>query len=183
MAEIPLPSPPLSGNGFALRPFQPEDYEAASAGREDPESARWVNALPFGDAESMAAAGEAERRAGHILHLCAIGEDGRFLGEVVLCRRTVEMAEVDVAEIAYVVAPEARGRGIASQAVRLVTEWAFAELGVKRAEVSVHPDNAASRRVAEKAGFQFEGVLRSLKLIRGVRVDACRYSRLPADPG
>jgi ribosomal-protein-alanine N-acetyltransferase len=88
-----------------------------------------------------------------------------------------------VGEIAHVIVPEARGRGIAPDSVRLLSAWAFAELPFERLQLSVHPDNAASRRVAEKAGYVFEGTLRSMKLIRGSRVDGCLYSLLRADAG
>lgn len=57
------------------------------------------------------------------------------------------------AVLAYWVAPAARGRDIASEALRLVTEWLF-DVGISTsAELEIHPGNAASRRVAEKAGF------------------------------
>jgi RimJ/RimL family protein N-acetyltransferase len=95
--------------------------------------------------------------------------------------RTPEAAEVGTGELAYVVAPAARGRGIATAALRLFSEWAFARLELTRLQLSIRPDNAASRRVAEKAGYTYEGTLRSAKVIRGKRVDAAFYSLLPSD--
>jgi RimJ/RimL family protein N-acetyltransferase len=93
--------------------------------------------------------------------------------------RTPEAGEVGIGEIAYVVAPAARGRGIASAAVQALSGWAFARLRLARLQLSIRPDNLASRRVAEKAGYMYEGLLRSSKLIRGERVDAALYSLLP----
>src|SRR3954470_6682026 len=52
-------------------------------------------------------------------------------------------------------------------------------LGIHRA--SVAPENVASQRVAEKAGFMQEGILRSYREIRGVRRDLVAYSLLPGD--
>ena len=117
-----------------------------------------------------------------VLHL-AIGEDetGEYLGEILLFVRTAEAAAVGIGEIAYVIAPAARGRGVATSAVRLLSEWAFSRLELQRLELSIRPDNLASRRVAEKAGYRYEGTLRSTKLIRGTRVDAALYSLLPRD--
>jgi RimJ/RimL family protein N-acetyltransferase len=101
---------------------------------------------------------------------------GEYLGEVVLLRR----AQL-VGELAYVVAPAARGRGLAGEAVRVLSEWAFEELGLARLELRIEPANTASHRVAEKAGFQREGLLRSAFVLRGRRTDVFLYSRLPTD--
>jgi RimJ/RimL family protein N-acetyltransferase len=54
----------------------------------------------------------------------------------------------------------ARRRGVATRAVRLLAEWARRELGLTRIEILPHHDNAASRRVAQKAGFRDTGDLK-----------------------
>ena len=180
---VPFPSPPLAGTGFVLRPLSESDYEAARASREHPETAEWVNALPEADGARMIRLVESRRRAGRLLHLAiADDENGSYLGEIVLFLRTPEAGEVGIGEIAYVVAPAARGRGFASAAVRALSAWAFSELKLERLQLSIRPDNVASRRVAEKAGYAYEGILRSTKLIRGRRVDAAVYSLLPDEP-
>jgi RimJ/RimL family protein N-acetyltransferase len=79
-------------------------------------------------------------------------------------------------------APAARGRGVASAAVRVLSAWAFSELKLERLQLSIRPDNVASRRVAEKAEYVCEGTLRSSKLVRGRRVDGAVYSLLPDQP-
>lgn len=86
-----------------------------------------------------------------------------------------------LAGVGYWVAQPARGRGIATAAVSLVSRWAIDELGLKRIELWTVPGNVASQRVAEKAGFAREGVLRSYSEIRGKRTDAVMYSLLPDD--
>jgi RimJ/RimL family protein N-acetyltransferase len=85
------------------------------------------------------------------------------------------------AELGYVVAPEARGRGVAGEALRLLTEWAFATLGALRLELLIGSENLASQRVAERCGYVREGVLRSLYLKPGIREDTQIWSRLPSD--
>ena len=87
-----MPSPALRAPGFVLRRFAPADYESARVAREEPESARWVNPLPQPDVESMTRFLDEARQAGKLLHLAI-----------------ADAAEVDEGEIAYVVAPEARG--------------------------------------------------------------------------
>lgn len=65
---------------------------------------------------------------------------------------------------------------------RVLADWAFAERGLARLELHVDPANAASLRVAEKASFAFEGVLRSYEEIKGVRHDVAIHARLASAP-
>jgi RimJ/RimL family protein N-acetyltransferase len=65
--------------------------------------------------------------------------------------------------------------------LRLVARWAIEELGAGRVQLITDPANVGSKRVAEKVGFQKEGTLRSLVLIKGTRRDAVMYSLLPED--
>ena len=104
-------------------------------------------------------------------------ETGRLLGG---CE--VRLKGSGVAEMSCWTGHEDRGRGVASRAARLVCDYAFHELGVARVEVLVEPDNLASRRVAEKAGFVQEGILRDVAQVGDERRDMVLYSRLPADP-
>ena len=182
MPAILYPHPPLVGEGFVLRRFRARDFNAAVAARADPEAARWVNAISFAIGGAMARYLEAQRRRGTLLHFAVVDpDDTEYLGEVILFLRSPQAAELDIGEIAYVIAPAARGRGIAPAAVRLLSEWALPTLGLARLQLSIAPGNAASVRVAEKAGYRYEGLLRSLKVIRGHRVDSLLHSRLPDD--
>jgi len=182
MPAILYPHPPLVGGGFVLRRFRARDFNAAVAARADPEAARWVNAIAFAAGGTMARYLEAQRRRGTLLHFAIVDPDEtEYLGEVVFFLRSPQAAELDIGEIAYVIAPAARGRGIAPAAVRLLSEWALPTLRLARLQLSIAPGNAASVRVAEKAGYRYEGLLRSLKVIRGHRVDSLLYSRLPDD--
>ena len=102
-------------------------------------------------------------------------ESGAFLGMVALVQ--IDRAGRQ-AEAGYVVAPRARGRGIAVRALQLLTEWALGELELERIELRISSDNVASVRVAERCGYVREGVLRSLHLKQGLRDDVAVYSRL-----
>ena len=81
----------------------------------------------------------------------------------------------------YWVAPEARGRGVATRGMRLLCGYATAELGIARIELWIEPENVASRRVAEAVGFRREGLMRSFMRIGGRRRDMLMYSLLPGD--
>ena len=82
------------------------------------------------------------------------------------------------ASVGYWLAPEARGRGVATHAVRLLARWAFAELGLARLELTCGPDNEASQRVAERCGFVRGSLLRSRITFKGARRDTVIYSLL-----
>ena len=85
------------------------------------------------------------------------------------------------AELGYVVVEQARGRGYASRALALLTDWGFATLGAERLELLIGVDNEPSKRVAAKCGYQRDGVLRSFATKPGVREDMELWSRLPTD--
>jgi RimJ/RimL family protein N-acetyltransferase len=63
------------------------------------------------------------------------------------------------AELSYWVAPAGRGGGAATAALEAAATWASALPGITRLRLVIHPDNPASRRVAEKAGFVAAGVI------------------------
>jgi RimJ/RimL family protein N-acetyltransferase len=77
-----------------------------------------------------------------------------------------------VGDVGFLVAPQARGRGYASAALAALCGWGFTALGLARIEWRAYVGNDASRRVAEKAGFVFEGTARRAVSHRGQRVDA-----------
>lgn len=56
--------------------------------------------------------------------------------------------------------PEHAGKGYTTEAVRLLGEYLFARKRINRLQLNIHPDNAASKRVAEKCGYTFEGIMR-----------------------
>lgn len=83
--------------------------------------------------------------------------------------------------VGYWLLPEARGKGLATRAVRLISRWALRDLGLARLGLSTEPANDASQRVAERSGFKREGILRSFSEIDGRRIDCIIFSLLPKD--
>jgi RimJ/RimL family protein N-acetyltransferase len=102
-------------------------------------------------------------------------ESDDFLGFVALVKVDLETQE---AEAGYIVASNARGRGVATRALRVLTAWAFAELPLERIELFVDVANPASEIVAQRCGYTREGVLRWTYLKRGLRSDTIVYSKL-----
>jgi RimJ/RimL family protein N-acetyltransferase len=152
--------PTLRNGDLILRPKRAEDADAITAACQDPEIPRWTLVpTPYtrADAEAFIAGSERDAADGRAANLVAVDADGRLLG-------SFSVMELDRApgfgEIGYWVAADARGRGVATRAVRLLADWARRELNLTRIEVLPHRDNAPSRRVAEKAGFHDTGELK-----------------------
>ncbi len=160
MPALSPPDPPLSDGVVALRPPRPGDADAAVAALRDPDVVRWTRVpgdyshADFADWLAVAAAGWA--RGDHLsLLIVDADEDERILGSVGL--HAVGTSRPDMG---YWVARDARGRGVAARAVRLLRDWAAPALGLGRIDVLVHPDNAPSLRTAERAGFARTGEYR-----------------------
>jgi len=83
--------------------------------------------------------------------------------------------------VGYWLLPQVRGMGLATRAVRLVAVWALRDLGLARLALLTERSNQPSQRVAERSGFQREGILRSYAEIDERRVDYVSFSLLPSD--
>lgn len=85
------------------------------------------------------------------------------------------------ASMGYWTVPRARGRGFAATAVEVAARWAIESFDLARVELYVEPENLASMRVAEKAGFTNEGLLRSWRTVGDQRKDMFMFSLLRTD--
>jgi RimJ/RimL family protein N-acetyltransferase len=121
---------------------------------------------------------EEGRAAGTRDGFAIIDADGTFLGTAVA--PTIDR-NTGTVELGYTIMPVARGRGVATQALGLITAWAFAALDAERIELYISVDNPASKRVAERNGYRYEGTLRSLYFKQGARADTEIWSKLPSD--
>jgi ribosomal-protein-serine acetyltransferase len=86
-----------------------------------------------------------------------------------------------LANLAYWVRTDRTSEGIATGSALLVAQFGLDELGLRRIEIVVAVDNKASRRVAEKTGAKFEGILRNRIKIGAENYDAAMYSLVPVD--
>ncbi|MFL6112828.1 MAG: GNAT family N-acetyltransferase [Catenulispora sp.] len=168
---------------FQLRPPSPRDVPDLVAMAHDEDIQLW-NPPRFGTDEAQAREW-VERSAdwddGTRPLFCVYdATGGRLLGMVSLHKIDFENSG---GELGYRVAPWARGRGVATTAVRTVTDWAFGYLDLTRVELFHALDNAASCRVAEKAGYRLEGALRSShRYGDGKLHDEHIHGRLATDP-
>jgi RimJ/RimL family protein N-acetyltransferase len=153
VVELPLPPPDRRGDAVVdLRPWQPDDAADLTAAWSDGSVAAGLGAPPLTD--EGAAVERIERWQaldddGKSLRLAVVAADGSLVGGVSLTEVRPDEA---TCEVAYWLAPSARGEGHATGAVRRLTEHAF-QLGFERLEVLTQADIDASRQVAVRAGF------------------------------
>lgn len=81
----------------------------------------------------------------------------------------------------YVFRKEDRGKGVMKEALTLFCAYLFATKKVERLQISIPDYSKAALRVAQKCGFQFEGIARSAFFHRGAYLDLCIYSLLRSE--
>ena len=162
---------------ISLRRWREDDVDAVVAACQDPEIHRWIPVLPQPYRREHALAfvrGEVEGIGEDQL---AIVEDGRVVGSI-----GMGVNRNRTGHIGYWCARQARGRGVTTRALRLLSLHGFEERGLQRLELITDPDNHASQRVAEKVGYRREGVMRShLDHADGRRRDSILFSLLPGE--
>lgn len=159
------------------------DADAVSAIFADRQTQRWLPlADEAGQIDGFAWCTDLARQrrdSGDGDHFAVVRrEDRRVVGSL-WTRRTDWGARST--EVSYAMAADARGFGLAAEAVLALAIALIMEHGFQRVELRVAPGNVASRRVAEKAGFSYEGLLRNAGFVRGGRVDLESWSFVSAD--
>ncbi|WP_327580981.1 GNAT family N-acetyltransferase [Nonomuraea sp. NBC_00507] len=174
-----LPRDVISSGPLILRPPVEGDAQGIVETCDDPVTAWFLPLLPspyrIEDTRDYFAHAAAKWEGGGAEF--AIIENGRYSGSV-----GVRPPDPwNVAEIGYMVAPWARGKGVASRAVRAVTDWLF-DHGIRRVELQAAVENVASLRVAYKCGFREEGRKREARSMRDGRyADLVAFARLRGD--
>ena len=159
----------------SLRLKREGDVGALVKACQDPEIPRYTNVpSPYGEEEARRwiEISETRRCAGTDVSLLVVDPEDRLLGSVGLHEISEKHRR---AEIGYWTAAEARGRGVATRAVRLLSRHAFESLPL---DITVEPENHPSHRVAERAGFRRDGVLRAWTESNGRQIDVVMYSLL-----
>jgi RimJ/RimL family protein N-acetyltransferase len=175
-----LAVPELKDDAIFLRRWNEGDIEANVAACQDAEAIRWMPRIssPYdeGDAREFFAHSEKGWEEGTFYGF-AIAErnTGRLIGSIGVSMNGA------IGEVGYFVFAGDRRRGIGERALRLVSRWALQELGLARLQLYAMVGNTASARLAEKAGFERDGVLRAWLDNRGTRADVIMHSLLPGD--
>ncbi len=154
MPSITLPDPPISDGVVSLRAWSHDDVSWIAEACQDQEIPRWTfvpSPYTEHDARGFVAAAAQALASGQCAELAVVdAHGGERLGATGL---VVIDWDRNAGDVGYWVAAGARGRGVASRALVLLTRWAFDALGLERLELRPHRDNAISRAVARRAGF------------------------------
>ena len=175
----------IDAPGVRLRAYRHEDRDAIVAGYNDPTTQEFMPTLPVPFTAEQAEwwideGAPALAKAGGVAYAIADPDTDVLLGGIGLDN---VLAVRGQAEIGYWVGPWARGRGVATAAVKALSAYAF-ETGLARLELITRWGNAASQRVAMAAGYQRESARRSLlPNNEGGRDDALAFVRLAGDSG
>lgn len=173
----------LRDGELVLRPWVEDDAPALVAACNDPEIVWWIPVIPSPYTEEDALAfirGRSRSAPEYSIpeHSFAVTVDGSLAGAIGLRVDSLNQG----GRIGYWVAAPARGRGVCTRALRLLSKWALDELELKRLDLITDPENLASQRVAEKVGFRREGVLRAhLRHPDGRIRDSVIFSLLPGE--
>jgi [ribosomal protein S5]-alanine N-acetyltransferase len=170
-SALPLLDHPLA----ALREMREDDVEPMFRILSQPavvEHTSWnVTA-----ASDLQAYGTQERSAGSMTRFAIVRrDDGMFIGSAGF--HTVSPLN-RTAEIAYDLASEVWGHGIARASVKTLVDWAFDHVGLVRVQGTTLVTNIRSQRVLEACSFEREGLLRRYRMVRGTPRDFFMYSRL-----
>jgi RimJ/RimL family protein N-acetyltransferase len=155
MVKVPV----LETERLRLRGHQLDDFAAYAALWADPIVTRYTSGRPLAEEEAWT---RLLRYVGHWALLRFgywVVEDkatGGFIGEVGFAenKRNIAGWVEETPEIGWILVSQSHGNGYATEAVRAVVTWGEERFGARRTGCIIHPDNAASIRVAEKCGYR-----------------------------
>ncbi|WP_079101951.1 GNAT family N-acetyltransferase [Carbonactinospora thermoautotrophica] len=178
-----FPETRLETDRLVLRPFRAEDVPDLVEMFADKECATWLTVpqpytFEHGLDWATRAAHELRETGDGIHWAVAERSTGRFVGAFGLEKTDWR---VRAAVVGYSVTPARRGQGYATEALRAIAEWLLREQGFARLELRAATGNVASQRVARKAGFRREGLLRGAGITSAGRADLVVYGLTPAD--
>ena len=181
--EIVAPADTLTDGVVSLRPWEAGDEAALVAAIDgDAEISSFLELIPqpYGEAEArMWIDAAAAMWRDQVASPFAVVVSGRVVGGA-----GINWIDRDhgVGDVGYWLRRDVRSRGYTTRAVRLLSRWAF-DLGCERLQIRADTENEASVRVAERAGFRREGVMRSIRFNPrlGRRMNFALYSLLPDD--
>jgi [ribosomal protein S5]-alanine N-acetyltransferase len=181
-AALSLPDPPISLGDFRLRAWATGDVAALVAAWRDPEMHKWMpeEADPF---EAEHALSFVEHASEHVMQGKALalaiadGSSDEAVGSV-----TLHVWGQRHWNVGYWVAASHRNRGLAGEAVKVLSRWAFvAYPNLERLSLYTLPGNEPSQKVARRAGFKLEGVLRRWAEGGARQLDWVMYSLIRDD--
>jgi RimJ/RimL family protein N-acetyltransferase len=169
----------LRGERVLLRPLRAEELDTVWQARLDDDTAPWLSTPEAYDRLRQRVANSGRFVDGWLD--LGIESEGRLVGEVDARRppRTMPDGVFELGISLFEVAD--RGRGLGTEAIRLLTRYLFDQENADRVQASTWVENHGMRRVLEKLGFAEEGVLRSFMPSERGRDDYVMYAIVHAD--
>jgi [ribosomal protein S5]-alanine N-acetyltransferase len=172
-----MPAPELTDGVVLLRQWQASDADWYADTVRDPLIQRYTSEPPTLTADQVRVAiAELAGQADAVGLVICDARTGQRLGNIAL------RYDTKAGEVSYWVAAGARGRGVATRALRLLSDWAFAALELSEIGLWTHVDNAASRLVAERAGYRRVPDHDQQRTIKGQVWNTVGYLRPAPDP-
>jgi RimJ/RimL family protein N-acetyltransferase len=172
-------APTLSSEKIYLRPAVLADYAAIKIYRQDPDNCRYIRP-PDSDEETLALVEQLTKPwdlsvgQWNGLVICLRNNDS-LVGEIVF---RIEDWENQRAEIGYRLTEAAAGKGICTEAAKLLIDYLFMELGFFKIVAKCDPRNISSYRVMEKLRFTREAFFKDHYRIAGEWTDQYDYGLL-----
>ena len=156
---LEIPELLIASRSVSLRPFTMDDVAAVTKACQDPEISRWTASIPWPygeeDAASWISSQPTALADGQALSMAiAVEPTEQFAGSVSL--NTFDW-DFRTAQAGYWVAAPERGKGVATAALRALTDWGFTSLNLSLVTLVTLVGNIASERVAENARFDRVG--------------------------
>lgn len=168
----------LVGQRLTLREFRPSDFDAVHAFASDPAVVRLMTWGPNTESDTAAFLAETrltrarEPRATYQLAV-VLSSTAALVGS---CELALDDADGPSAHLGYVFDQRHWGHGYATEAARLLVDFGFGVLGLRRIAATCAPANLASARVLEKAGMVQEAYLHEDIIVRGHARDSLLYA-------
>lgn len=168
----------LTGNNFVLRRWRQTDAESLQQNANDRRvSAKLLDRFPYpynlADAEEFISIKIKEEPVTNFV----IDIGGEVAGVIGVDMRADIYRKTPL--LGYWISPAYHGRGIVTEAVTLITNYAFTNLDIICIQANVLSNNPASMRVLEKAGFTKQGILPASVIKSGVILDEHLYTLHP----
>ncbi len=159
----------LKGEKINIRPIEPEDLELLKCWNNDPEFKGSFEPIECNSLEELKTWYHSDQDSRWYL---VEKKDGEPVGQI------MNKIKAGYYTVGYIIHPEHREKGYGTEAVKLIVDFLFLSTPTKRVEAQASPDNIASVRVLEKAGFKHEGTLRKALFVRGTYMDGVIYGIL-----
>ena len=168
----------IKSKGFILRPIKRSDKESLIKNINNKDIYKYTLRIPFPYTSN-----DWDKWIKHCFNVkrkkkpkeinFVIDINGEVVGGIGLMN-----IEKHKAEIGYWLGKKYWGKGIMTEAVKVITNFGFNKLKLKRLYAPIFPKNKASRRVLEKNNYKLEGMARNYHLKKGKLIDALIYSKV-----